>query len=739
MVRNRTNKPNTKLEKLPIGGEYSMKNIPIPKNSEYMKKLVAQMEKIVKRMRWKALFFLKDHDDYNTLVDEIEFYGKEEKYGFKSEKKPPPLKEMETFEKDFYEIARKIVFREAKNYGKFQKSLNEGLNTINKSKKVIISADKSNNFYTCDIPTYENLRNNNVEKGFVRSTFKAVKEVDMKTGEIAKKLKLEKRMQKYSNLECFFTLKDHKCNFLCRPECRLLNPAKTELGMVAKIILENINSEVRYTTGVNQWKNTQSALSWFNKLEDPQSYMFVKFDIVSFYPSIGSELLKNAVKFARSVSGIVISEAEEEIIFQCRQSFLFCEGQPWTKTGPDNFDVPMGSYDGAELCELVGLYLLHKLTTGKDAIFDKDTVGLYRDDGLAIIKVNKSGRTAERSLKPKLNNIFNCEKLKITIEPATQVTDFLDVKFNLASHTHEPYCKPGNNPLYINVNSNHPKHITKHIPIMIEKRLSMLSSNEAIFNAHKPMYKKALRDQGYNVTLKYQKPDNRKKKNRSRKVIYFNPPFSKSVSTNVIRLFLNLIDKHFPRGHILHKCFNRNTVKATYCTLTNMKEKIGKHNSKVLSAKNETHEDKSCNCRNKQECPIPGECNTKSVIYQAKVFAENKIMKYIGSTERPFKKRFSEHNSSIKNRPKNHTTLSSYIWKLKDKGAHFDIEWSILSRGHAFASGGKACDLCITQKLTILTENQHSMLNKRDELLETCRHRRKHMLVSLKYPSVDVT
>ena len=114
-------------------------------------------------------------------------------------------------------------------------------------------------------------------------------------------------------------------------------------------------------------------------------------------------------------------------------------------------------------------------------------------------------------------------------------------------------------------------------------------------------------------------------------------------------------------------------------------------------------------------------------------------MKYIGSTVRPFKKRFSEHNSSIKNRPKNHTTLSSYIWKLKDKGAHFDIEWSILSRGHAFASGGKACDLCITQKLTILTENQHSMLNKRDELLETCRHRRKHMLVSLKYPSVDVT
>ena len=107
-------------------------------------------------------------------------------------------------------------------------------------------------------------------------------------------------------------------------------------------------------------------------------------------------------------------------------------------------------------------------------------------------------------------------------------------------------------------------------------------------------------------------------------------------------------------------------------------------------------------------------------------------MSYFGSTERSFKKRYSEHKSSIKNRPKNHTTLSSYIWKLKDKNTPFTIEWSIKSKGHAFSSGGKVCDLCLTEKLIILTENQHSMLNKRDELLETCRHRRKHLLISLR-------
>ena len=38
----------------------------------------------------------------------------------------------------------------------------------------------------------------------------------------------------------------------------------------------------------------------------------------------------------------------------------------------------MGAWDGAECCELVGLYLLDKLKTLKIQ------VGLYRDDGLSV-------------------------------------------------------------------------------------------------------------------------------------------------------------------------------------------------------------------------------------------------------------------------------------------------------------------------------------------------------------------
>ena len=47
MTRNRSSKANTKFEKLTFAGKYSMKNIPIPtNNTEYMKKLIAQMRKL---------------------------------------------------------------------------------------------------------------------------------------------------------------------------------------------------------------------------------------------------------------------------------------------------------------------------------------------------------------------------------------------------------------------------------------------------------------------------------------------------------------------------------------------------------------------------------------------------------------------------------------------------------------------------------------------------------------------
>ena len=80
---------------------------------------------------------------------------------------------------------------------------------------------------------------------------------------------------------------------------------------------------------------------------------------------------------------------------QSRKNLLFQNLEPWVKKlGNQNFDVPMGCYDGAELCELVGSFILNKLTS----IVNKSDIGLYRDDGLGIF-CNVSKPEIERKKK----------------------------------------------------------------------------------------------------------------------------------------------------------------------------------------------------------------------------------------------------------------------------------------------------------------------------------------------------
>ena len=111
----------------------------------------------------------------------------------------------------------------------------------------------------------------------------------------------------------------------------------------------------------------------------------------------------------------------------------------------------MGSYDGAEICELVGLYLLNQLST----VIDKSSVCLYTDsDGLAAIN-NANGPKLDR-IREDIIALFKEEALSITIETNLIETDFLDVTFNLATKKYFPFLKANNTPLYINAFSNHP-------------------------------------------------------------------------------------------------------------------------------------------------------------------------------------------------------------------------------------------------------------------------------------------
>jgi len=77
---------------------------------------------------------------------------------------------------------------------------------------------------------------------------------------------------------------------------------------------------------------------------------------------------------------------------------------------------------------------------------------------------------------------------------------------------------------------------------------------------------------------------------------------------------------------------------------------------------------------------------------------------------------------------KNDTELSKHFWQLKDQKKDFEISWRILSKAKPYSNLTKRCSLCNTEKYYILYKPEMATLYKRNELVSTCRHKRKFLL-----------
>ena len=532
-------------------------------------------------------------------------------------------------------------------------------------------------------------------------------------------------MEQYADKPAYVTLKDHKENFKTKLPCRLINPAKSELGIVSKVELEKINKELVNITKCNQWRNTQIVIDWFKLIPNKPKAKFIKFDIAEFYPSITERLLDNALTYAQTL--ITIDHEIIQLIKHSRKSLLFTEGNIWMKKGENPlFDVTMGSSDGAELCEFVGIYLLGKLSR----IIDSEDIGLYRDDGLASIK-NANGPKLDR-LRKDIIAIFQNEGLKITIDTNLTTTDFLDVTLDLNTGKYYPYRKPNDRPLYVNTDSNHPPTILKQLPKMINSRLSSLSVNEEEFNKAKPLYETALISSGFNESLKFENVQSKQPRNRLRKVIWFNPPYNVEVKTNIGKIFLKLVRKHFNKRHRYRKLFNTNSIKLSYSCTPNIKNLIKQHNISIMKGNNET-EKRECNCRNKSNCPLDGKCLSECIVYEATVTTINNHNVYFGLADGTFKSRYNNHTKSFRLRTYEHETeLSKHIWSLKDKNIEYTLNWRIKTKAVSYKCGSRKCDLCLAEKVAIARFKGVGLLNKRTELLSKCRHRNKFLIANVK-------
>ena len=373
----------------------------------------------------------------------------------------------------------------------------------------------------------------------------------------------------------------------------------------------------------------------------------------------------------------------------------------------------------------------------------------------------------------------------------SEIVNFLDITLDLTREEFRPYMKPNAEPTYVHADSNHPPGIIKNIPKSINNRISKLSSNKEIFDASKPNYQEALVASGYvmeyDATVVTSASDDHqgRRRNRKRKCIYFNPPYSKTIKTNIGKEFLKIIREEFPKGHPLYSVINKNNIKVSYRCMPNMSQFISSHNRKILkntvtenvvdvtltsddnhsdsdqesqeeanSNNNNTvavtlvrddqvtmindhdevswddattssnnnqaaadvtsvHDDtttnnNNCNCSktNRSNCPLKGNCLVCCLVYRAKVTRLDNCHceTYTGVTAGTFKCRYYGHCHDMTHRPDEEhkgTTLSNYVWSLKDQNVQHNIDWSVVTRAADFNPATRVC----------LEEKFHSFMN----------------------------
>ena len=151
------------MEKVNLG--YSIKNIPYPDERSYKAKLIEQTEALVKRMRWKAIFFnAKDKKEDEKHI---------ENYGLKYSKSPAQVKELFHFENNLFQLVKDVKFRKTRN--EFQKKLKDDAQKIRNSEKTLTPADKTSNMYRLTKDEYNDLRTSAVTSKYKKASKKSRK------------------------------------------------------------------------------------------------------------------------------------------------------------------------------------------------------------------------------------------------------------------------------------------------------------------------------------------------------------------------------------------------------------------------------------------------------------------------------------------------------------------------------------------------------------------------------------
>ena len=111
------------------------------------------------------------------------------------------------------------------------------------------------------------------------------------------------------------------------------------------------------------------------------------------------------------------------------------------------------------------------------------------------------------------------------------------------------------------------------------------------------------------------------------------------------------------------------------------------------------------------------------MVYKATIQAGGEEYLYIGSSQ-DFKERYYNHKASFRNEEKqNATSLSKFVWE-NNMGPEPNIKWDIVTKGQIYQRGQRYCDLCLSEKISVLTCSEPGLLNNNDELISKCKHKK---------------
>ena len=123
-------------------------------------------------------------------------------------------------------------------------------------------------------------------------------------------------------------------------------------------------------------------------------------------------------------------------------------------------------------------------------------------------------------------------------------------------------------------------------------------------------YENPLKINGYKDRLVFENSsvnenDKNEKKKRKCNILWYNPPYSANVKTNIGKIFFKLLNRHF-----------KNTVKLSYSNTKNMTSLIATHHRSILNPNDQVY---GCNCRVRNDCPLQHKCLIPGIVYQTTV------------------------------------------------------------------------------------------------------------------------